>query len=63
MGDGQVLLPACILAGSCVALIADMISQSFGGTYLLPINSVTALVGGPVILAVILNKRSLSRDF
>ena len=40
-----------------------MISQSFDGTYLLPINSVTALVGGPVILAVILNKRSLSRDF
>lgn len=61
--DHKVLLPACILAGSCVALIADMISQSFGGTYLLPINSVTALVGGPVILAVILNKRSLSRDF
>ncbi len=61
--DHMVLLPGCILVGACVALIADMISQVFGGAFLLPLNSVTALIGGPVILFVILKKRNLSREF
>lgn len=61
--DHLVLMPGCILVGACTALIADMISQVFGGAFLLPLNSVTALIGGPVILFVILKKRNLSREF
>ena len=61
--DHMVLLPGCVLVGACAALVADMISQVFGGAFLLPLNSVTALIGGPIILFVILKKRNLSREF
>lgn len=61
--DHRVVIPASILLGGSIALIADLLSQGLGGAFLLPVNSVTALVGGPVILFVILKKRNLSRVF
>ena len=61
--DHRVVLPACVLLGGTIALLADIISQGLGSTFLLPINSVTALVGGPVILFVILKKRNFSRVY
>lgn len=61
--DHRIVLPACILLGGTIALLADLLSQSLGGTFVLPLNSVTALVGGPVILFVILKKRNISRVF
>lgn len=53
--DHKVILPASILCGSCLMLLCDIVSQlpGSGGTTL-PINSVTALFGAPMIIWIIL---------
>ena len=61
--DHRILLPACALAGSTVALAADMLSQFPGSNTLLPLNSVTALFGAPVVVFVLLKQRNLRRVF
>jgi iron complex transport system permease protein len=52
-----VLVPAVILAGSIVMLFSDMVSQLPGMQTTLPINSVTALIGIPVIVWMIVKNR------
>lgn len=56
-----VLLPAVILTGSIVMLFSDIVSQLPGIQTTLPINSVTALIGIPVIIWIIIkNKKFVS---
>lgn len=55
--DHRVLLPATILMGAAMALFADRIAQLPGAQFALPLNSVTSLVGAPVVVAVILRRR------
>lgn len=52
------LLPAVMLLGSCLALMADLIAQLPGTQTVIPINSVTALIGTPIITWVILRRRN-----
>lgn len=52
-----ILVPASILLGSIIMLLADIISQLPGSGVLLPINSITALLGIPVIIWVIIYNR------
>lgn len=52
--DHKILIPATILTGAVVMLISDIISQMPGSDNVLPINSVTALIGIPVVIWVIL---------
>lgn len=47
------LLPGAALSGACVMLLCDIISKIF----VLPINSLTALVGIPVIIWIVLRNR------
>ena len=58
--DHRVILPACILCGATLLLVCDIISQLPGTGYTLPINSVSALVGVPIILWVIFKNKSLA---
>jgi len=58
-GDHKVLIPATVLMGATLMLLCDMASQLPGFTTSLPINSVTSLVGAPVIIWIILKNRSL----
>jgi iron complex transport system permease protein len=59
--DHSILLPAVILLGSVIMLLSDIVSQLPGMQTTLPINSVTALIGVPVIVWMILkNKRFVS---
>jgi iron complex transport system permease protein len=59
--DHTILIPAVILLGSVLMLIGDIVSQLPGMQTTLPINSVTALIGIPVIIwMVIKNKRFAS---
>lgn len=51
--DHRILMPVTILIGSIVMLICDIISKIF----LLPINAITALVGIPVIVSIVLKKQ------
>ena len=52
-----VLVPAVILTGSIVMLFSDIVSQLPGIQTTLPINSVTALIGIPVIIWMIVKNR------
>ncbi len=55
--DHHVLAPAVILVGAIVALAADLLAQVPGTRIVLPLNAVTALIGAPVVVAVILRRR------
>jgi iron complex transport system permease protein len=59
----RILLPAVALAGSLLMLICDLIAQLPGSDHVLPINAVTAIFGGPVVIWVILRKRNVGRSF
>ncbi len=59
--DHRVLLPATLLVGAAVALAAGLVAQLPGQDATLPLNSVTALVGAPVVVAVLLRLRRSSR--
>lgn len=57
----SILIPASALVGASVLLASDIISQLPGSDITLPINSVTALVGIPVIVWIVIrNQRHLS---
>jgi iron complex transport system permease protein len=55
-----ILVPAVILTGSVVMLASDIISQLPGMQTTLPINSVTALIGIPVIIWMIVKNRKFA---
>jgi iron complex transport system permease protein len=55
--DHRELLPAVVLMGATLALFADRVAQVPGGQIALPLNSVTSLIGAPVVVAVILRRR------
>jgi iron complex transport system permease protein len=52
-----VLVPAVILTGSTVMLFSDIVSQLPGMQTTLPVNSVTALIGIPIIVWMIVKNR------
>ncbi len=53
----RVLMVPTLLMGASLALFADLIARLPGSTATLPVNAVTALVGAPVILTVLLRGR------
>ena len=55
--DHRVLMPASLLAGAALALICNLIARMPGFEGALPVNSVTALVGAPVVASVLFNRR------
>ena len=61
--DHRVLLPASTLMGGILALIADMIAQVPGSQIILPLNAITALIGAPVVVWVILRQHNLRETF
>lgn len=50
-------LPASLLGGASLALLCNLIARMPGFEGALPVNSVTALVGAPVVMWVLFNKR------
>jgi len=57
--DHKILVPGTILTGGAVMVLSDIISQLPGSGSVLPVNSVTSLIGIPVVIWVILrNKRN-----
>jgi iron complex transport system permease protein len=58
--DHRILVPATIITGAAIMLASDIISQVPGSDSVLPVNSVTALIGIPIVIWVILrNQRNL----
>lgn len=52
--DHRAVLPGAVLIGAAVALGCGIVSQVPGSDAVLPINAVTALIGAPMVIAVLL---------
>lgn len=61
--DHRVLIPACGLMGACVGLVASLVAELPGTNVMLPLNAVTALLGAPVVMFVLIRQRQLHRAF
>ena len=55
--DHRVLMPATALCGTALALLCNFIARMPGFEGALPVNSVTALVGAPVVAMVLFRRR------
>ena len=55
--DHRVLMPAVLFAGAALALVCNLIARMPGFEGALPVNSVTALIGAPVVASVLFRKR------
>jgi iron complex transport system permease protein len=53
----RVLVPAVVLMGGAVALVAQVVSLAPGSAGILPLNTVTSIIGAPVVVAVLLRNR------
>ena len=58
--DHRILMPASLLVGASLALVCNLIARMPGFEGALPVNSVTALIGAPVVMSVLFNKRKES---
>ncbi len=58
--DHKVLIPGSMLIGAIFILISDIISKLPGYDQVLPINSVTALLGIPVIIWIIFKRKKIT---
>lgn len=61
--DHKILIPGTIITGSIIMLISDIVSQMPGSDNVLPVNSITALIGIPVVIWVILNDQKYREIF
>jgi iron complex transport system permease protein len=57
--EHKILIPSCVLLGGLLMLLADLLTQIPGSETILPINSVTALLGIPIVIWVIIRNRKL----
>lgn len=55
--DHRILLPGVVLMGAGVSLLCSVVAQLPGRDGVLPLNVVTALVGAPVVILVLLRSR------
>jgi iron complex transport system permease protein len=58
----SVLLPAVMISGASLMLFCDVLSQLPGTSHILPINAITALIGAPVVIWVIMRRRKISNS-
>lgn len=58
--DHKKLLPATVLSGACIMLLSDIISQLPGHEQNIPVNSVTSLIGIPVVIWVIISNKKIN---
>jgi iron complex transport system permease protein len=61
--DHRTLMPGVALSGAVILLISDMISTFPGGGQIIPVNTVTSLIGIPVVLWIIIGRTGLGRKF
>ena len=56
----SIIIPGAIGIGACMMLISDIISQLPGYQQVLPINAVTAILGIPVVIWIVMQKKRIS---
>jgi len=60
--DHTKLMPATALCGAALALICNLIARAPGFEGAMPVNSVTALIGAPIIIYVLYRRRKTSYE-
>lgn len=55
----KILFWSTLLTGAIIMLLCDMISQMPGMDFTLPINAITSIIGAPVVIWLLVGKRSL----
>lgn len=55
----KILIPAVLLAGAVIMLFCDILTRLPGNDFVLPINAVTALIGAPVVIWVIVRSKKI----
>lgn len=55
----KMLLPVTLLTGACVAMLCNLLMVLPGKNILLPLNAVTPLIGAPVVIYVIINRKNI----
>lgn len=55
----KMLLPVTLLTGACVALLCNMLMVLPRTNTLLPLNAVTPIIGAPVVIYVIINRKNI----
>lgn len=55
--DHRILMPSSALVGASLALVCNLIARMPGFEGVLPVNSVTALIGAPIVVSVLFRKR------
>ena len=53
--DPRILMPGSMLAGAALLLVCDLVAKSLA----LPINTITALMGIPVVIFVVVRNRNI----
>jgi iron complex transport system permease protein len=59
----HVLIPASVLVGALLSVLADLVARGPGLDFVLPLNAITALVGAPVIITALVRQRNLKGLF
>ena len=57
--DHKTLIPAVLAGGAALLLFCDIISQLPGSAYVLPVNALTALIGAPVVIWIIVRNKKM----
>jgi iron complex transport system permease protein len=55
----KILIPGVMLSGGVVMLFCDILTRFPGSDFVLPINAITALIGAPVVIWVILRSKKV----
>jgi iron complex transport system permease protein len=61
--DHLLLIPVCLLLGANVLLLSDILAHLPADGTSLPINSITSIIGIPIILWIIFGNKNLSQTF
>ena len=59
----KILIPCSMILGASLLLFSDLIAHFPSGGISIPINSITSIIGIPIIIWIIFNKRSVSSSF
>lgn len=57
--DHKRAIPAVVIGGGILVLVCDILARLPGATHVLPINAITALIGAPVVIWVVVRNRRL----
>ena len=53
------LLPITLLAGACIAMLCGILTVTPGSNSVLPLSAITPMIGAPVIIYVIVNRKNI----